>query len=96
MNESTINTPQTQILAVASPEKTATQLANQLKYGALPLTFRADDAQTISATLGTTQCSRPVLLAGGIGLALVIIYTLIYYRALGLVTISSLLVSAVR
>ena len=46
----------------------------------------------MSATLGTAQL-KAGLLAGGIGLILVVIYSLIYYRALGLVTIASLLVS---
>jgi preprotein translocase subunit SecD len=46
----------------------------------------------VSATLGTAQL-KAGLLAGGIGLLLVVIYSLIYYRALGLVTIASLLVS---
>jgi preprotein translocase subunit SecD len=46
----------------------------------------------VSATLGSSQL-KAGLLAGGIGLALVILYSLIYYRALGLVTIASLCVS---
>ncbi|MDQ2748486.1 MAG: protein translocase subunit SecD [Actinomycetota bacterium] len=73
-------------------QKTAKELADQLKYGALPLSFKAEDAQTVSATLGTSQL-KAGLLAGGIGLILVVFYSLIYYRALGLVTIASLLVS---
>ena len=71
----------------------ATNLANSLKYGALPLNFTQQDATSISATLGTDQL-KAGLLAGGIGLALVIVYSLIYYRALGLVTIASLVTSA--
>ena len=73
-------------------QSTAKELADQLKYGALPLSFTAEDAQTVSATLGTSQL-KAGLLAGGIGLVLVVLYSLIYYRALGLVTIASLLVS---
>ena len=46
----------------------------------------------MSATLGTTQLQAG-LLAGGIGLALVVIYSLLYYRGLGLVTLASLVVS---
>jgi preprotein translocase subunit SecD len=72
----------------------AHNLANELKYGALPLTFHASAAQNVSATLGTSQL-KAGMLAGGIGLILVVIYSLIYYRALGLVTIASLLVSGV-
>ncbi len=71
---------------------TANNLANSLKYGALPLTFAELTNSTVSPTLGVDQL-RAGLLAGGIGLALVIIYSMIYYRALGLVTIASLSVS---
>jgi preprotein translocase subunit SecD len=70
----------------------ADQLANSLKYGALPLKFKALTSSTVTATLGSAQL-KAGLLAGGIGLALVVIYSLLYYRALGLVTIASLLVS---
>jgi preprotein translocase subunit SecD len=70
----------------------ATNLANSLKYGALPLNFITKTNTTVSATLGTDQL-KAGLLAGGIGLVLVIVYSLMYYRALGLVTIASLLVS---
>lgn len=74
-------------------QKEAQDLANELKYGALPLSFEAGDATVVSATLGDDQL-RSGLLAGGIGLAAVVLYSMLYYRALGLVTISSLLVSA--
>ena len=73
-------------------EDSATNLANSLKYGALPLTFTQQAATSISPTLGTDQL-KAGLLAGGIGLALVVVYSLLYYRALGLVTIASLAVS---
>lgn len=73
-------------------ETTATALANSLKYGALPLTFEQKTSTTITPTLGIDQL-KAGLLAGGIGLALVVVYSLIYYRALGLVTIASLMVS---
>jgi preprotein translocase subunit SecD len=72
--------------------KSAQNLANSLKYGALPLTFDTKANGSISPTLGTSQL-KAGLLAGGIGLALVIVYSLIYYRALGFVTIASLVVS---
>ena len=93
VNESAINGQTTQITG-SFTQKTASQLADQLKYGALPLSFTAQDAQTVSASLGTSQL-KAGLLAGGIGLILVVLYSLIYYRALGLVTIASLLVSGV-
>jgi preprotein translocase subunit SecD len=91
VNESAINGQTTQITG-SFTQSSANKLANELKYGALPLSFTAQDAQTISATLGTSQL-KAGLLAGGIGLILVVIYSLIYYRALGFVTIASLLVS---
>jgi preprotein translocase subunit SecD len=72
----------------------ATSLANVLKYGALPLTFDAGDVQEVSATLGGDQL-RAGLIAGAIGLFLVVLYSLLYYRGLGLVTVASLCVSAV-
>ncbi|MGI8880983.1 MAG: protein translocase subunit SecD, partial [Jatrophihabitans sp.] len=89
-NEATIN-GDTQITGNFQ-EASATELANQLKYGALPLDFTAETTQNVSATLGTSQL-KSGLLAGGIGLALVVLYSLLYYRGLGLVTIASLLVS---
>jgi preprotein translocase subunit SecD len=67
-------------------------LSRQLKYGSLPLAFRIDSVDTVTATLGLRQMQMGVL-AGGIGLALVVLYCLFYYRALGLVVIASLLVS---
>lgn len=73
-------------------QKTAGDLANILKYGALPLKFTAADVQSVSASLGAAQL-RGGLIAGIIGLGLVILYSLLYYRALGLVTVGSLVVS---
>jgi protein-export membrane protein SecD len=71
---------------------TARQLANVLKYGSLPLSFEASEAQTVSATLGLTSL-RAGLIAGGIGLILVLLYSLFYYRVLGLLTALSLICS---
>jgi preprotein translocase subunit SecD len=72
----------------------ATSLANVLKFGALPLTFDAGEVQEVSATLGGDQL-KAGLIAGVIGLALVVLYSLLYYRGLGLVTVASLLVSSI-
>lgn len=69
-------------------------LADQLKYGALPIGFQVQSSDTISATLGSTQLVSG-LLAGAIGLLLVVIYSLFQYRMLGLVTVASLIVAAV-
>ena len=88
--ESTINGT-TQVSGQFS-ESTAKDLANDLKYGALPLNFRQLTQQDVSATLGSSQL-KAGLLAGGIGLILVVIYSFLYYRGLGFVTVASLLVS---
>jgi preprotein translocase subunit SecD len=71
---------------------TARELANVLKYGSLPLSFESSEAETVSATLGLTSL-RAGLIAGAIGLALVLLYSLIYYRVLGLLTALSLVAS---
>ncbi|MCW2525034.1 MAG: protein translocase subunit SecD, partial [Frankiales bacterium] len=84
-------TGDTQITGSFSPSQ-AKNFANSLKYGALPLNFTAQEVESVSASLGSSQL-KSGLLAGGIGLFLVVIYSLLYYRALGLVTIASLLVS---
>ncbi|MFC6090823.1 protein translocase subunit SecD [Saccharothrix lopnurensis] len=70
----------------------ATGLANVLKYGSLPLSFEASEAETVSPTLGLASL-KAGLLAGGIGLALVFLYCLFYYRLLGVLTILSLVLS---
>lgn len=75
-------------------QETATTLADQLKFGALPLSFEVQSSDTISATLGTQQLQIG-LIAGLIGLALVALYSLFSYRALGSVIIASIAVMAV-
>ncbi|WP_026549855.1 protein translocase subunit SecD [Arthrobacter sp. Br18] len=75
-------------------EESAAALAEQLKYGALPISFEIQSEQQISATLGADQL-RLGLIAGLIGLALVAVYSMFQYRLLGLVTIASLVVAGV-
>jgi preprotein translocase subunit SecD len=75
-------------------QRTATELANVLKYGSLPLSFENSEAVTVSATLGLASLQAG-LIAGGIGLVLVMFYCLFYYRALGILTILSLVLSGV-
>ena len=70
------------------------ELADQLKYGSLPIGFEVKSQANISATLGTSQLFNG-LLAGLIGLILVVIYSLFQYRGLAIVTIGSLIVAAV-
>lgn len=72
----------------------ASKLANVLKYGSLPLSFESSEAETVSATLGLSSL-KAGLIAGGIGLGLVFLYCLFYYRLLGLLTILSLVLSGV-
>jgi preprotein translocase subunit SecD len=69
-------------------------LADQLKYGALPISFEVQSQENISATLGSEQLTSG-LLAGAIGLLLVIIYSFFQYRGLALVTVGSLVVAAI-
>lgn len=71
----------------------ANSIANQLSFGALPLTFTVQSEQQISATLGIDQL-RHGLIAGVIGFALIIVYLLWQYRGLSVVAVSSLLVAA--
>ncbi|WP_406328558.1 protein translocase subunit SecD [Streptomyces sp. NBC_00203] len=71
----------------------AQDLANMLKYGALPLTFKEASVTTVTAALGGEQLHAG-LIAGAIGLGLVIIYLVVYYRGLSVIAIASLLVSA--
>jgi preprotein translocase subunit SecD len=70
----------------------AQNLANVLKYGSLPLSFQSSESETVSATLGLASL-RAGLLAGALGLAVVFVYCLFYYRALGVLTILSLALS---
>ncbi|UWF76522.1 MULTISPECIES: protein translocase subunit SecD [Microbacterium] len=75
-------------------QESATVLADQLRYGALPLSFTVESSDTISATLGSQQLQIG-LIAGLIGLALVAVYSLLSYRALGWVIIASIAVMGV-
>jgi preprotein translocase subunit SecD len=75
-------------------QQEAQNLANVLKYGALPLTFDPGEVQQVSATLGSNQLHAG-LVAGAIGLFLVVLYSFLYYRGLALVTVASLAVAGV-
>lgn len=73
-------------------EDEAEQLAEQLRYGSLPISFQIESEQQISATLGSEQL-RMGLLAGIIGLVLTAGYAVYQYRTLALaVTLPSLIV----
>lgn len=73
-------------------EITSKSLADQLKFGALPIGFEVQSSDTVTPTLGVAQLQSG-LIAGAVGLLLVIIYSLIQYRALAAVTIASLVVA---
>ena len=70
-------------------EEEARDVALVLDYGALPVELEAQQSQIVSASLGTDALSAGVI-AGLIGLGLVSLYLVIYYRLLGLVAIASL------
>jgi preprotein translocase subunit SecD len=88
-----INTGTAQITGNFS-QLDAQDLANVLKYGALPLAFDRGEVQQVSPTLGAEQL-RGGLIAGILGLLLVFIYSILYYRGLGIVSVSSLLIATV-
>jgi preprotein translocase subunit SecD len=73
-------------------QKSAQSLANVLKYGSLPLAFDVSSVDTVSPTLGGQQLQAG-LIAGAVGMALVMLYCLAYYRGLGLVVMASLAVA---
>jgi preprotein translocase subunit SecD len=75
-------------------QASATDLANVLKYGALPLAFEVSEVSNVSATLGGEQLHAGMI-AGIIGLILVVGFCFLYYRGLGVVVVTSLLVAAV-
>ncbi|MER6012673.1 protein translocase subunit SecD [Streptomyces bluensis] len=74
-------------------QEEAQGLSNMLKYGALPLTFKEASVTTVTAALGGEQLHAG-LIAGAIGLGLVVLYLVVYYRGLSLIAIASLLISA--
>jgi preprotein translocase subunit SecD len=73
-------------------QKQANDLSLQLRYGSLPVQFTPQSIQSVSATLGKDSL-RAGLLAGGVGIALVLLYMMFYYRALGVVVILGLGIS---
>ncbi|MFE4796912.1 protein translocase subunit SecD [Streptomyces sp. NPDC056708] len=75
-------------------QQSAEDLANVLSYGALPLSFKEQSVTTVTAALGGEQLQAG-LIAGAIGLALVVIYLVAYYRGLALIALLSLLASGI-
>jgi preprotein translocase subunit SecD len=70
-------------------ESQASALATELKYGSLPVRFTPQSVQTVSATIGAASL-RAGLLAGLGGIVVVLIYMILYYRALGFVVLVGL------
>ncbi|MGW4646451.1 protein translocase subunit SecD [Kitasatospora sp. NPDC004289] len=81
------------VISGSFTQQEAKALADVLSFGALPLTFQMSDVTTVSPQLGGDQLTAG-LIAGAIGMVLVVLYSLVYYRGLGLVSIAGLLVSA--
>ncbi|MDQ0983427.1 protein translocase subunit SecD [Streptomyces sp. V2I9] len=75
-------------------QQSAEDLGNILSYGALPLTFKEVSVTTVTAALGSEQL-KGGLIAGAIGLALVVVYLVVYYRGLAFIALLSLLVSGI-
>ena len=73
--------------------ESAAGLANVLKFGSLPLSFEPSQVETVSATLGGEQL-RVGIIAGVIGLLVVMLYSFLYYRGMGIVVVLSLAVAA--
>ncbi len=72
----------------------ANDLANVLKFGSLPISLEVGQITSVTPTVGEDYLHAG-LLAGAIGLILVGLYLLAYYRALGLVAVASLLIAGV-
>ncbi|MBD0022492.1 protein translocase subunit SecD [Gordonia pseudamarae] len=89
-----ITTKQTEITGSFN-QSSAKDLANVLKYGSLPLSFEASDAETVSATLGK-ESLRAGLIAGAVGLIACLLYALAYYRMLGVLTFLSLVLAGLQ
>ena len=75
-------------------QETSTALAQQLKFGSLPVSFTVQTRDSVSPTLGSSQLQSGIL-AGLIGLILVVLYSFFQYRALASVTIASIVVAAI-
>jgi preprotein translocase subunit SecD len=83
---------QAQITGQFTTEEAA-DLANVLKFGSLPVSLEVGQVTSITPTVGADYLQAG-LLAGAIGLILVALYLMGYYRALGLVAVASLVVAA--
>jgi SecD/SecF fusion protein len=71
--------------------QSAQDLATQLRLGALPIQLKLISENQVSATLGT-QALHQGLIAGGVGLLIVAIFLIAYYRVLGVIATAGLVV----
>jgi len=92
INQGAITGGQAQITGNFTQQQ-ATSLANVLSYGHLPLTFDKQSVESVSPQLGSSQLHAG-LIAAGVGLMLVVLYSFLYYRGLGIVSVSSLITAA--
>lgn len=90
--QSAINNGQARISGNFTTLESASSIANQIRFGALPLSMDTLSQSKTTPTLGAAQL-KGGLIAGGIGLILVVLYSLIQYRALGFVTVASLVIA---
>lgn len=75
-------------------QDSATSLATSLNYGSLPIKFKANPTvDAVGATLAGSQLTAGIV-AGVVGLAIVMVYCLLYYRGLGVVVVASLIIAA--
>jgi preprotein translocase subunit SecD len=82
----------TAVISGSFTQDEAENLAKLIRFGALPVTLKQVNVENVSPTLGNDQLHAGIL-AGIIGLALVAIYMLVFYRLLGLVVIAGILLS---
>src|SRR5690242_1507404 len=75
-------------------QQQATQLQDELKFGSLPLNFKTQFVTSVSAQVGRNQLDAG-LIAAGVGLLLVVVYSFLYYRGLGIVSVSSLIIAGI-
>jgi preprotein translocase subunit SecD len=73
-------------------EKEANDLARILQFGAVPVKFDTPTVQTVSASLGEDSL-KAALISGLIGVLLVLLFLIFYYRLIALVVVAGLGVS---
>ncbi|MBC8364748.1 MAG: protein translocase subunit SecD [Actinobacteria bacterium] len=80
------------VISGAFEKQDAEDVALALRYGALPVELVAENTRVVSATIGQDSLDAGIV-AGLVGLALVALFIVAYYRVLGLVALASLAIS---